>query len=286
MKKNIIFITKNLLVVIVTILIFGLVSKTIGGVGNMPQSLIDTYGDSIFVKNGAKLPAIITLCSIIMGFLLINFHVIKNGIHNNRLFKGLIFGSSFGILWFLGFTELIIIFNSGSFSHLESSIRDFISLTVFGLLSGALLCKSDITKIERNPRSLMAVPFVAIIFAVFHGAQYYFTLDPINLRISSFMDVLWLLATGAWIGFMYYLFSPGIKFNNKYLGILFFSFSVFGTNWLLYTSFYNIFLDIPLWDVFLRCFAGCTGVLIGLVAYEYILGRKESNVSKQLRKGV
>lgn len=273
---------KNLAVIIITILTFGMVSKLIGSVGNMPQSLIDTYGESIFVSNGVKLPAIIVLCSLITAFLLINFNLIKDGIHNNSLFKGLIYGSSFGILWFLGFTELIVIFDSGSFSHIESSIRDFTSLTVFGLASGMLLCKSDITIINRNPRSLMVVPFVAIMFAFFHGAQYYFTLEPINLRINSSSDVLWLLTTGAWIGFMYYLFSPGIKFKNKYLGIVFFSFSVFGTNWLLYTSFYNIFLNIPLWDVVLRCFTSSTGVLIGLTAFQYLLGKEASNITQSL----
>ncbi|HBV87900.1 MAG TPA: hypothetical protein DEF42_14865 [Desulfosporosinus sp.] len=272
MKNKILLILKSLIVIIVTILTFGLASKMIGDVGNMPQSLINTYGESIFIVKGAKLPAIIGLCSLIMVFLLINFYLIKDGIHNKRLFKGLIYGCSFGILWFFGFTELIVIFDSGSFSHLESSIRDFTSLTVFGLVSGMLLCKSENTKIKRNPRSLLAIPIVAITFAVFHGAQYYFTLEPINLKINSSMDVLWLLATGAWIGFMYYLFRPGIKLKNKYLGVLFFSFSVFGTNWLLYTSFYNIFLDIPLWDVLLRCFSSSTGVYIGLAAYEYIFG--------------
>jgi hypothetical protein len=27
-------------------------------------------------------------------------------------------------------------------------------------------------------------------------------------------------------------------------------------------------------DILLRCFAGCTGIFIGLVIHEYILGRK------------
>ncbi|KGK91486.1 hypothetical protein DP73_03510 [Desulfosporosinus sp. HMP52] len=282
MKEAIIFALKNLTVIIITILTFGSVSKLIGGVGNMPKSLIHTYGESIFVSNGVKLPAIIVLCSLIMVFLLINFNLIKDGIHNNRHFKGLIYGCSFGILWFFGFTELIVIFDSGNFSHIESSIRDFMSLTVFGLLSGMLLCKSEITTIKRTPRSLMAVPFVAIMFAFFHGAQYYFTLEPINLRINSFIDILWLLTTGGWIGFMYYLFSPGIKFKNKYVGIIFFSYSVFGTNWLLYTSFYNIFLAIPLWDVILRCLTSCTGVLVGLTAYQYLLVKQDSNFTQSL----
>lgn len=282
MKNAIIFAIKNLSVIIMTILTFGSVSKLIGSVGNMPQSLIDTYGESIFVSNGVKLPAIIVLCSLIMVFLLVNFNLIKDGIHNNRHFKGLIYGCSFGILWFFGFTELIVIFDSGSLSHIESSIRDFTSLSIFGLVSGMLLCKSEITMIKRTPRSLMAVPFVAIMFAFFHGAQYYFTLEPINLRINSFIDILWLLTTGGWIGFMYYLFSPGIKFKSKYVGIMFFSYSVFGTNWLLYTSFYNIFLDIPLWDVVLRCFSSSTGVLIGLTAYQYLLVKKESNITQSL----
>ncbi|MCX8131524.1 MAG: hypothetical protein N3I35_15705 [Clostridia bacterium] len=286
MKKNIIFIIKNFLVLIITILMFGAASKLINGTGNMPQFLIDAYESSMFLKTGTKTLAIISLCSIITVFLLLNFHMIKEGIHNNRLVKGLIYGGSFGIVWFFGFTEFIVINHSeNALQHLRSSIRDLLCLSLFGLVAGALLCKSQNNRMKRNLSSLVSIPFIALFFAVFHGTQLYFTFRSVAERqtISGLLDIIWLLAFGMWIGFMYYLFCPGIRFKNKYLKSLFFSYSIFGTNWLLFNSFYNIFLDIPLWDLFIRCFTGCTGIFIGLVVYEYVLGTRRLIVSKNVK---
>ncbi|MDF2593742.1 MAG: hypothetical protein K0R69_83 [Clostridia bacterium] len=286
MKKDIMFLLKNLIVYMTTILVFGVASKMINGSGNMPQFMIDAYETSIFIKTNTKTLAIVSLCSVIVVFLLISFHFIKDGIHNNRIIRGLIYGGSFGIVWFFGFTEMIIINHSDKiFYHLRSGVRDLLCLSLFGLTAGLLLCKNDNGKITRKPSSLLSVIFIGVFFAFFHGIQYYFTFESISAyqRVSHFTDVLWLLAFGAWIGFMYYILSPGIKLKNRYLGALFFSYFIFGTDWLLFNLFYNVFLDIPLWDLFLRCFAGCTGVFIGLVTHEYILSRKSSILLKDIK---
>lgn len=263
-----IFVLKNLLVLIITLATFGLASRIVNGTGNMPQFMVDAYASSIFIKANTKTLAIISLCSIIVIFLLINFHFIKEGIHNKRFVKGLIYGGCFGIVWFFGFMELIIINHSENIAHhLRSGIRDLLCLSIFGLVAGIFLSKSDDTKIKRTSISLLSIPIVALFFASFHGAQFYFTFKPISAyqKISSFTDIMWLLTFGAWVGFMYYLFSPGIKFKNKYLKAAFFAYFIFGTDWLLFNLFYNIFLEIPLGDLLLRCLTGCTGIFIGLV---------------------
>ena len=279
MKKNFIFISKNIMVYMISLAIYPLIKKIAGTtIGNVPQIIRDNYADSYFIKKGWDLPALIILMSTIIVFLLINFHIIKDGIHNNRLLKGLIYGFSIGVLWFAGFIEMIVFFYSKNIGHVYSGIRDLSFLTFFGLIAGCILCKSDNTKIKRKSGNFLVIPFVAIFFAIFHGLQFYLTYQPIHVTINSFVDVLWLLATGSWIGFMYYLFSPGINFKKKYHGIMFFAFSVFGTNWLLYNSFYYIFVNAPFTDLFVRCISDILGVFIGLIIFEWFTKRNRINL--------
>ncbi|MDP4095018.1 MAG: hypothetical protein Q8920_16875 [Bacillota bacterium] len=278
MKRNKSFILKNLLVLILTLAAFPLASKLLGTeAGNMPQVIKDNYSESFFIRNGLKLPAIILLCTAIIIFMLINYHKIKDGIHGNRFAKGIIYGSSFGIVWLTGFVSMTVFFKPTDMSHFYSGIRDFCILTFFGLLAGWLLSNSSKTKIKRKPRTLLAIPLVAVFFAIMQGASFYYTFKPAHITISSFFDVVYLLLSGAWIGFMYYLFKPGLNFRKKYLGSVFFSFSVFGINWLLYNAFYNIFVNIPLWDLLASSLSGILGVFIGLVIYELVLERKDTS---------
>lgn len=269
MQNRIAFILKNIIVYIITLVCFALATKVIHGAGNMPRFMINAYDSSIFIKTNTKTLAIVGLCTLIITFLLINYHMINKGIHHNNILRGIIFGGAFGITWFFGFTEMNTINNDNVPSHLISGVRDLLILSIFGLCAGLLFSKSNNSKIRRNPNSLLAIPLIAVFFALSHGMQLYFTFNEVSAyqKIDSVVDVIWLLGFGTWVGFMYYIFSPGIKTKNLIYHAFFFSYFIFGTDWILFNLFYNIFLDIPLIDLFLRCLSGCTGCFIGLCIY-------------------
>lgn len=266
---------KNIAVYLIALLTFFVASKLINGVGNMPQFMVDAYESSIFVKTGTKTIAMVTLCSLILVFLIYNFYQVKDGVHTNKVLSGMIYGASFGIVWFFGFLEMNTINNDNVPAHIQSGIRDLVVLSIFGLSAGLLLAKNRTTPICRDRRTLWAIPFVSIGFALFHAAQLFIVLREVGAyqKIDSAIDVIWLLCFGAWLGGMYVVFLPGIKIKNKYLRALFFSFVFFGTDWLLFNLFYNIFLDIPLLDLTIRSSFGCLGVFLGLAAYERVFSK-------------
>lgn len=258
---------KGLFAIIITFIVFIALKSVIGDIGGMPESFKAAYDDSIFIKAGLFYPAVITLFLMIFIHLLFNFCYLQKYIGLVPSKRGIVYGALFGGLWFFGFMELIVTYHSNFQRHLLSGIRDLISLSIFGLMIG-ILFKRDAIKTVKRQESLFVIIPVAVFFAIFHGIQYQLTFKGIEQSANDILTVLWLLMIGAWIGFMYYFIAPSS--NNIVFKASFFSINVFGLNWLFYTSFYNLFLDIPYSDIVIRCAFDSFGVLIGVMVYELL----------------
>lgn len=258
---------KGLFVIIITFIVFIALKNVMGDIGGMPESFKAAYGDSIFIKAGLFYPAVITLFLIIFIHLLLNYcYLFKYiGLVPNK--RGIMYGLLFGGLWFLGFIELIVTYHSNYQRHILSGIRDLISLSIFGLMIGILFKNNSIKTVKRHESLFVIIP-VAGFFALFHGIQYHLTFKEIEQSANNIFIILWLLMIGAWIGIMYYYLAPSS--NKVVFKVCFFSLNVFGINWLLYTSFYNLFLDIPYNDILIRCTFDSFGVLIGVMIYELL----------------
>ncbi len=275
MLKFLMIAVKTLGLFFTTFIIFFTVIKLIGAVGigdldGIPSSLIDAYGPSTFVKNGVLVPAFFTLIITILVHLYVCFLIIDKGMRQKRFLKGLLFGAVFGVLWAFGFLELTLVYNSDLLIQIKSSIRDGSSLVVFGLLTGVFFgTKSTITEPARK-NGLLAVPLCALGFALFHGMQYYLTFPALDQSIDNIVTILWLLGTGGWIGFMYFLIKPRIKKYGRVFNILFFTVVLVGIDWTLFTYFFNLYLDIPVFDMNIRCLFDLAGIGLGLSVYEFL----------------
>lgn len=259
---------KSVVAIVVTFGIFLLMRRIAGDVGGMPQVFRDAFEPSVFVRTETFTPAIVALMSVILLHLLINFLMLRDHMRISPPLRGAVYGLLFGGLWFIGFLELVVIYDSSLERHVLSGVRDLVTLTCFGIVSGLLFSGGLRSRHERRfaPDAGLAAVFVAIAFSAFHWAQYPLTLNPIEQSVDDAGSVLWLLATGAWIGAMYaFLGHDRLRPTAR---VLFFSFNTFGLNWLFYTSFYLLFLDMPVADTLLRCAFDSVGVAVGLLLFE------------------
>jgi len=260
---------KGIAVLIVTFAVFLLLKKLIGNIGGMPRVFTEAYPPSIFVRMDIVPVAASVIMTIIITHLLLNYMRVRRTIPVAPIFRGSIYGFMYGILWFFGFLEMVVVNNSDVFRHVSSGVRDCVSLGVFGTMSGFFFYSRDKAPVADDISLVVAVP-VSIFFALFHQAQFYFTFPEVNQHVSDVRGVIWLCATGAWIGLMYYIFRP--KGKGALRRIVDFSVNLFGINWLLYNSFYRVFIDIPVSDIIIRCAFDVAGVIVGLCVYEF--GRK------------
>lgn len=218
---------KSILIVIITFAVFILLNNTIAHVGGMPQAFKNAYPESYFIKTGIFYPAIILFMTVILIHMLLNYVYLQKHIPCKAQIRGTLYGFAFGMLWFIGFLELIVTYHSDFSRHIASGVRDLISLTVFGILAGIFFTTKTNTN-EKKRESIGVMLYTSGFFAIFHGIQYYLTNKAIEQHVDDIVTVFWLLAIGAWIGIMYYYLSP--KINNIAGKITFFAINSFGIN--------------------------------------------------------
>lgn len=257
-------ILKGALVIIFTFAVFLIVKRMIADVGGMPLVLIRAYQPAFFALRGIVPVAASALMFIIMVHLLLNFKRSANSIRCAPSVRGALYGFMYGALWFLGFLEMYFVNGSSLQRHALSGVRDVIALSAFGLFAGLMFLPRE--RIKTAGESLIVVVPVSACFAMCHQAQYFIAFPEIDQHVHDAPGLLWLLACGAWIGVMYYFLRPAI--DGTYRRILFFSANMFGVNWLLYNSFYCVFLDIPSRDILIRTGFDIAGVFLGLCLYE------------------
>jgi hypothetical protein len=260
---------KGIAVLIVTFAVFLLLKKLIGNIGGMPRVFTEAYPPSIFVRMDIVPAAASVIMTIIMTHLLLNYMRVRRTIPVAPMFRGSMYGFMYGILWFFGFLEMVVVNNSDVFRHVSSGVRDCVSLGTFGTMAGILFYSRDKAPVADDISFVVIIP-VSIFFALFHQAQFYFTFPEVNQHVYDVRGVVWLFAAGAWIGFMYYVFRLSGKSTLR--RVVYFSVNLFGINWLLYNSFYRVFIDIPVSDIIIRCAFDVAGVIAGLCVYEF--GRK------------
>jgi hypothetical protein len=275
MRKFLVFTGKTLVLFLTTFLAFIAIKNLIGAVGmgdmdGIPSSLVAAYGPSVFVRNNMLAPAFFTMIITIVVHMFVCFLVLEKGMRQKKILKGLLFGAAFGALWAFGFLELAVVFKSDLSIQIKSAIRDASAFAVFGSLAGILFGSKTAISEPGRKNGPLAVALCALGFALFHGIQYRLAFPAIETSMNSGFSVLWLLCAGGWIGFMYLLMIPGIKKRGRYFNVLFFTVAVVGIDWTLFTFFFNLYLDIPVIHLVIRCLFDLAGIALGLSAYEFI----------------
>lgn len=197
------------------------------------------------------------------------FKKFRNRLPNNPAKAGSIFGASFGMIWFFGFLEYYHFFGSNLKNGFFAGIKDWVILTIFGLLIGLFFYKkNNLAKLDNNPKgkfkfNLIGL-FIPILFTL--GRFIFYSNTKFNVRDVTFYGLFleFLLGISIYIIYLFYINSSEKESSKTTIkNKLFLMFQFFVLNWIIYNFFPLIRRDIPL---------SMFGFLIGLDILAVMMG--------------
>jgi hypothetical protein len=147
----------------------------------------------------------------------------------------------------------------------------------FGFLFGvmwAIYLLEPVPHIEGLPLLLIPVLFIAGRMLSYNVFQIY---SSYAVRQSD--TILWVTATGFWIGVMYLLLKPGIPDKSSFLKAIYFAIFIYGIDYLLFNLFMPLVFDYQIWpvgtllsyaDLFVRASMDILSVAAGVYICEII----------------
>lgn len=243
-----------------------------------PESLSRDLDRSWFVTVGMRRLAMVGYGTVALIMMAVFFKLVQERWPGRRGVKGLIFGSSLGVVWSFGFLTGWVFLGTTLRAELLNSVVDLVALGFAGWLIG-LAVGSDVTRSTNgmwNP--WLALILVAIGFVTVHALGATLLAD----RIASTADLLLVPTTlpqlallfglGIWVGGMFVVLRAALPFENTYARIAFFAFGVFGHSWTWFHVFFVIEFASVLPTLLLVGLIGAVGVFVGALAYEGLAG--------------
>jgi hypothetical protein len=246
----------------------------------IPESGPAPFPESVFVAAGLLPIAFVTYGIVMLGLLAVVFLLIQDRLPGTRSAKGLIFGLSFGILWFVYLLEPLPHGTWQIPSCLYYPVIDGITVASLGILLGRFVA-TDSKKGTDNIRTgfgtmaLLAIPLLflggrLLSYNVFHIYSSY--------TARPFDTLLWGIVLGLWTAIMYLVLRPGIAWKSPPAKAAFFGIVVFGINIFLNDLFMPIPFDMQLWglgaftyeDMIVRTLTDVVFVTAGVFVYEKI----------------
>jgi hypothetical protein len=246
----------------------------------IPESGPSPFPKSAFVEAGLLPIAFVIYGIVMLGLLAVVFLLLQDRLPGTRLVKGLTFGLSFGLLWFVYLLEPL---PHGSWqipSCLYYPVIDGITVASLGVLLG-LFVATDSKKAEKSAGistgtiALLAIPLLFLAgrllsYNIFHIYSSY--------DVRLFDTLLWGIVLGLWTAVMYLVLRPGIALKSPLAKAAFFGILVFGINIFLNDMFMPIPFDMQLWglgtftyeDMIVRTLTDVIFVTAGVFVYEKI----------------
>ena len=175
---------------------------------NDPSDIV-AFGDSILVEKGLFYPVLIVIGIISLSLYSIVFILIEEKLFGNKFTKGLFYGSSFFLLFIIGFLEFYHFFNGKFSDAIFSGLADGIPLLITGIILG-LVFSTDNRNTDLQPkRNLISIIFISMFFTISRTIFYnFFYPTPLIKQANSYIYILLL---GVTIGVVYYFLGQGIK---------------------------------------------------------------------------
>jgi hypothetical protein len=258
--------TKNNWWKIILIIIFcGLMNLILHRVFSpLESSNIASTEPGFFIKNGLLVPAVICWELLTFGVFSVVFTLIQTRLPGKRLTKGLLFGLSFGGLYFVGMFESVLLLNSSILNELLMGLTDFVTFVLAGVLLG-IFTGID-SRQDKNHHNLTPVFYIAAFYIIGR----YFAYSVLHIQstyISRPIETLvWTICLGLWVGMICFILQSGLKGKSYIAQALFFGIVVFGSNWLINHLFIGVVAGFSS-DLFIR--AGIDSVFssLGLLTY-------------------
>ncbi len=243
-----------------------------------PERLVDGLERSWIVAAGVRDLAFFGYVVVALGMMTLFFSIVQRRWALNGALKGLLYGTSLGIIWAFGFLAGWAFLGTTLRAEILNCLIDVIGLAAAGWAVGLMIGTDLPTAAREISKPWLAVVFAASGFVAVHtlGALVFAvpfgeTAD-LLLRPGSSLQYGLLAALGAWAGQMFVMLRHALPFNSVVARSAFFAFGVFGHSWLWFHLFFVIEFAGVFTTTLLTGLMGSAGVFVGIVAYEWTAG--------------
>ncbi|SET45286.1 hypothetical protein SAMN05660297_02437 [Natronincola peptidivorans] len=225
---------------------------------------------SYFVENGMVFPAIIIWELLAYSVFALVFILIQDSLQGQRWKKGLLYGLSFGGLYFIGMFEAVLLLNTSVLSEFIMGLTDATAFIISGVLLGVFIGTDSVQKYKKKN------PLAILIIGLFYLVGRYFAYTVVNVQsaynTNPWPTLIWTLSLGLWIGSIYYMLETGIKGRTSIWQAVFFGSIIYGSNWLLNHIFMYIIIEFT-FDLLIRLGIDIVFIIIGVYAYKKLFNR-------------
>lgn len=228
----------------------------------IPAGQQSIFQPSIFVKKGILPIAFIIYGTIVYIVISYIFVLVQRGMGGSPVTKGIKFGGLCALMWAIYLCEPLP--HGSLMDMITYPLADGIVLIILGTLLGKFVATS--TFISRKGPTVKAIPNIIIIAFCFTIARVF---EYRVLKIySSFpmepgITLIWVIATGTIIGFVFECLSSAIESKNKIMKAIKFGVVVFGMDLLFFNFFMAIVFEVNIGGLFLRTFIDMASATIG-----------------------
>lgn len=254
-----------------------------------PEILTPIFERSWFVEAGLRKVAMLAYVVIELLMMAAFFAATQARWPGRRGAKGMAFGLAIGLVWAIGFLTGWAFMGTTLWAEALNGALDLPPLALGGWLVGRAIGR-DVPRPE-DPRlgAWPAIVFIAVGYLLVHviagtllapsfGAAAVLLIVP-----ETPLQVAVLSALGALIGAIYVMMRPGLRSKTLGAGEALFAFGVVGHCWAWFQLFFVIEFEGVAPIVLSLAAMDATGVFIGAVAYEILLGARPSASSAQAR---
>ena len=239
-----------------------------------PESLSRNLEPGWFVTAGVRKGAglgYLTLALILMAAF---FSAVQRRWPGRRGVKGLVFGTSLGVVWSFGFLNGWAFLGTTLRAELLNIVVDLVPLAVAGWLIGLAVGRDVPGPKHRARKPWLAVLLVALALPAVHAlaagrlADLIGSTSGLLLPPTTALQIALLAGLGGWVGVMYVILRAGSPFESAWARAAFFAFGVFGHSWTWFQLFFVIEFAGVLHELLLVSLIGAVAVFAGALAYE------------------
>lgn len=234
--------------------------------------------------NKISMPAVagpmIFLAYFLLAFLFIK---IQKSLPGTKVQKGLLYGIIFGVLWVNGMIEGNIELNASLSKEIIFGLLEMIPLITLSVLIGISFAENSKDTIGALLKKFNFSLVGGI--ALFYILGRYFTYMIIGVD-SAYLSktiplFLWCAGNGIIIGSMYYFLGYKIAEQAYVKKAFFFSFIIFGTDWMIFQLFLPFVFKFSFFNVICRPVFDILFVFFGAVFYEFVANKIRFTADKK-----
>ena len=203
------------------------------------------FPPSIIARLGLFVPVFLVFALVAFGLLAAVFVYLQADLPQSRWKKGLLYGLSFGGLWYIGMLEASLVLGTPLKQELFMGFADALPIFIMGVLLGAFVGTTQNSRLRQARVSAIVIPCIAFCYCVGRYIAY------ISLHIQSAYTTnplgtfLWTLVMGVWIGIIYWFLESGLKNVSAIKRAIIFGCVVYGSDCCPFAEMNWTFINYP-----------------------------------------